>query len=70
MDYLIAVRMYRENRKNHIDTVFYKKSMIFNKSNKEILNLIESEYSLSYKLSGVSPQWTWFCLQDFVCQLH
>jgi len=54
---MIAVRLYRKGRDSHIDSVFYKRGMILDMSNKEILELVKSDYNLSYELSAVNPQW-------------
>jgi hypothetical protein len=54
---LVAVRLYRDNNKNHIDTVYYLENVIFHMTNKDILDMVKNDYKLSYNLTGVSPQW-------------
>ena len=56
-DDLIAVRLYKDKRASHVESVFYKRSVIFDLTNQEILELVEDGYKLNYKLVAVSPQW-------------
>ena len=57
---MVSVRLYRLGRKNHFDSVLYKKDMIFGLNNAEILALVISDYQsqISNKITGVSPQWS------------